>query len=309
MPFEQHAAWLAANGPWTKVCRQLRITWDAVASIAGRVCADAAAGRDRLGGLRRIGIDEKSWGRREDRYLIVVTDHGCGRIAWMGEGRCQETVRAFFGELGPGRAALLTDVSADGAEWIHDVVKEKAPQALISVDAFHVVKWAGEKLDELRRRLAGELRAAGREDQAATLGSGLWALRKKPENLTGSQRTALAGIKRDNRHMYTGYLIKEQVREMFKVKGDDGKALLNGVIAWAQRSKIPEMAKFAKTLVHYKPLIENTLAGGPSNGRAEALNSQVSALITRARGFRSATALMNMASLVHGGLCPDSPYA
>ena len=308
-PFEEFAAWLAANGPWTKVARQLRVTWDAVASMAARVSADAAAGRDRLDGLTRIGIDEKSWGKREDQYLIVVTDHGTGTIAWMGEGRCQATVETFFDELGPERAGLLTDVSADGAEWIHDVVREKAPQALISVDAFHVVKWAGEKPDQLRRRLAAGLTAAGHQDQAATLGKGLWALRKKPQNLTGKQRTALAGIKRDNSHLYTGYLIKEQVREMFKVKGDDGKALLTGVIAWAQRSQIPEMIKYAKTLAHYKPLIENTLAGGPSNGRAEALNSQLNALITRARGFRSAVALMNMATFVHGGICPDSPYA
>jgi len=308
-PFEEFAAWLAANGPWTKVARQLRVTWDAVASIVARVSADALAGRDRLGGLTRIGIDEKSWGKRADQYLIVVTDHGTGTIAWMGEGRCQATVEQFFDELGPERSGLLTDVSADGAEWIHDVVREKAPQALISVDAFHVVKWAGEKLDQLRRRLAAELTAAGHQDQAKTLGKGLWALRKKPEKLTGSQRTALAGIKADNRHLYTGYLIKEQVREMFKIKGDDGKALLTGVIAWAQRSQIPEMIKYAKTLAHYKPLIENTLAGGPSNGRAEALNSQLNALITRARGFRSATALMNMATFAHSGICPDSPYA
>ncbi len=46
-----------------------------------------------------------------------------------------------------------------------------------------------------------------------------------------------------------------------------------------------------------------------SNGRAEALNAQVNALITRARGFRSATALTNMILFVHGGICPDSPYA
>jgi transposase len=46
-----------------------------------------------------------------------------------------------------------------------------------------------------------------------------------------------------------------------------------------------------------------------SNGRAEALNSQVNALITRARGFRSAAALMNMIDFVHGGQCPESPYA
>lgn len=45
-----------------------------------------------------------------------------------------------------------------------------------------------------------------------------------------------------------------------------------------------------------------------SNGRAEGLNSQLEALISRARGFRSAVALMAMADFVYGGLCPNSPY-
>src|SRR5204862_325127 len=83
-----------------------------------------------------------------------------GRVAWIGERRCQATVEAFFDELGPERSAQLTHVSADGADWIHPV-RAKAPQAKLCLDAFHVVKWANEKLDELRRRIAGELRAAG----------------------------------------------------------------------------------------------------------------------------------------------------
>jgi len=91
--------------------------------------------------------------------------------------------------------------------------------------------------------------------------------------------------------------------------GEQHAALLAGVTAWAHRCRIPEFKKLAKTLSRFKDLIRATLDGGPSNGRAEALNSQLNALITRARGFRSATALMNMASFVHGGLCPDSPYA
>jgi transposase len=308
LPFEDHAAWLAGQMPWTKASAELRITWEALANIVVRVTREAAARLDRLEGLRMIGIDEKSWGKGAEKYLTVVTDHETGRIAWITEGRSQDSVKAFFARLGPERSRLLTHVSADGAEWIHDVVREKAPQAMICLDAFHVVKWAGERLDELRRRLAAELRAAGREDQAAALGNGMWALRKKPENLTTGQRTALARIAADNKPLYKGYLIKEQLREAFRVKGHDGKALLAGLISWARRARIPEFAKLARTLTRFRDLIWNTLDHGPSNGRAEALNAQLNALITRARGFRSADALIAMADFAYGGLCPDSPY-
>ncbi len=308
-PFEEFAAWKAAHMPWTRAAGELRITWEALANITARVAEAAAAGQDRLAGLRRIGIDEKSWGKGAGKFLVIVTDHDTSRVVWVAQGRCQATVRQFFADLGEDRARLLTHVSADGAEWIHPVVREKAPQADLCLDAFHVVKWANEKLDDLRRRLAGELRAAGRGDEAATLGGGMWALRKDQRKLTPGQRGTLAQIAVASKPLYKGYLIKEQIREAFKVKGSSGKMLMTGVTAWAHRCRIPEFTKLAKTLSRYKPAIHATLDGGPSNGRAEALNSQVNALITRARGFRSATALMNMILFVHGGICPDSPYA
>ncbi len=308
-PFEEFAAWKAAHMPRTRAAAELRITWEALADITARVAAEASAGRDRLAGLRRIGTDEKSWGKGSGKYLVIVTDHDAGRVAWVGEGRCQATVEAFFADPGEQRARLLTHVSADGADWIHRVVRAKAPQAELCLDAFHVVKWANEKLDDLRRRPAGELRAAGRGDQAATLGTGMWALRKDERKLTPAQRGTLAQIAATNKPLYKGYLIKEQIREAFKVKGSDGKKLMRGVTAWAHRCRIAEFAALARTLSRFKTPIEATLDGGPSNGRAEALNAQVNALITRARGFRSATALMNMILFIHGGICPESPYA
>src|ERR1700677_745495 len=143
---------------------------------------------------------------------------------------------------------------------------------------------------------------------AAALGTGRRARRKNPQDLPGNQRTALAVIAEQDKPVYKGYLIKEQLREALKVKGEDGKTLLRGVIAWAHRCRIPEFVKLTKTLSRFRDLICATLDGGPSNGRAEALNAQINALITRARGFRSATALIAMAEFVYGGLCPGSPW-
>lgn len=309
-PFEEFAAWKAGHMAWTRAAAELRISWEGLANIVTRIVADAAAGTDRLGGLRRIGIDEKSWGKGSAKFLVIVTNHDTGKVAWIAQGRNQASVEKFFDALGPERTKLLTHVSADGAEWIHPVVKKRAPQANLCLDAFHIVKWANEKLDELRTRTARELRAAGKDDQAATLGKGgLWALRKKPTNLTGGQKTALASIAADNKQLYKGYLLKEQLREALAVKGDHGKRLLRGMIAWAHRCRIPEFTKLAKTLSRYRPTIDNTLEHAVSNGRAEALNAQVNALITRARGFRTAEALIAAILFTHGGLRPETPWA
>jgi transposase len=88
-----------------------------------------------------------------------VADHDSGRLVWAAEGRSQATVRAFFDAPGAERAARLSEVSADGAEWIHDVVRERAPQARICLDSYHAVAWANKALEKVRRRLAAQLHA------------------------------------------------------------------------------------------------------------------------------------------------------
>ena len=49
-------------------------------------------------------------------------------------------MRAFFEALGPDRCKLLTHVSADGADSIHNVVREKAAQAQLCLGARPLVK-------------------------------------------------------------------------------------------------------------------------------------------------------------------------
>ena len=94
---------------------------------------------------------------------------------------------------------------------------------------------------------------------------------------------------------------------MFAEKGERGRELLNGVISWAARCRIPEMADFAKTLRRFKDLILNTLQHGVSNARAEATNTHINGLIQRAYGFHTPDALIAMIELTRGGLCPALP--
>jgi transposase len=186
-------------------------------------------------------------------------------------------------------------------------VRSKASQAIICLDAFHVVQWATKALDEVRRALGSDLRRAGAHDAAAGLKGSRWALVKNPEDLTPLQRHTLAGIAKTNHGIYRAYLIKEQIRATFATKGDHGRRLLAGVISWAARSRLEPLVKLARTLKRYKPLIDNTLTHGLTNARSEATNVHLRVLTRRSYGFHSPEALIAMAMLTRGGLCPDLP--
>jgi transposase len=296
--FEDTCAWLAAHAALSVLTVLLRIAWRTVAAIVTRVIADGRDTNDLLSGLTRIGIDEIAY-RKGHRYLTVVIDHSTGRLVWAKEGRNQETLGKFFDELGAGRAKSLTHVSCDGAEWIHTVVRKYAPAAVICLDPFHVVAWALKALDKVRARTMAK---AGIRDKHA-----MWATRKNPPELTGEQKTSLAEISTTNRTLYRAYLLKEQMREVFRVKGRKGRQLLAGWLSWASRSRIPEFVTLARSIRRYRDLIWNTLDHGLSNARSEATNTHLRALTKRAYGFHSPEALIAMALLTRGDLCPALP--
>lgn len=81
--------------------------------------------------------------------------------------------------------------------------------------------------------------------------------------------------------------------------------LLAGWLAWARRSRLPAFVKLATTVDRY--LIWNTLQHNLSNARSEATNTHLRVLTRRAYGFHIPDALIAMAMLTRGGLCPALP--
>jgi transposase len=301
--FEDMCAWLLAEAPATSVAELLRVTWRTTQAIVERVVADLAGRTELLDGLRRIGIDEMAH-RRGQRYITCVVDHDTGRLVWAKEGRNAATLEQFFSDLGEERAAALTHVSADGAEWIHTVVEARAPQALICLDPFHVMAWVTKALDGVRRKLWRELQATG---TGSEIKGARWALLKSPLELNEDQRISVAVIAKTNRPLYRAYLLKEQMRAAIAVKGAEGRALLGGWVAWAKRSQLPEFKEVANTIERFRPYIWNTMEQGLSNARSEATNTHLRVLTPRAYGFHSPQALIAMAMLTRGGLRPELP--
>ena len=148
--FDDQAAWLVTHTSKTAVVELMRVAWRTVGAIIARVVTDARTARNPFDGLVRIGIDEISY-RRGHKYLMVVVDHDTGRLVWAAEGHDRKTLQQFFDLLGPERAAKIGLVSADAAEWIGDVAIDACVNATLCLDPFHIVRWASQALDVVRR--------------------------------------------------------------------------------------------------------------------------------------------------------------
>ena len=304
--FDDSAAWLVTHCSKSAVRDLLRVAWRTVGSIVTRVVADAEAKTDRFADLRRIGIDEISY-KRGHKYLTVVVDHDSGVLLWAHPGRDQKTLEKFFDRLGVERCARITLVSADAAEWIANVVAQRCVNAELCMDPFHVVQWATKALDEVRREVWNAARRAGQKAVAKDLKGARYALWKNPEDLTARQGAKLASIAKTNKGLYRAYLLKEQLRQVFALKGADGVALLDAWLRWARRCRIPSFVKLAKSITAQRKGIEAGLLHGLSNARVESVNTKLRLLMRIAFGFRSPEALISLAMLDLGGLCPPLP--
>jgi transposase len=306
--FEDTAAWLAVHTSRVAVAELLRVAWRTVGRIVARVAqeAETSTGIDRLAGLRRIGIDEISH-KRGHRYLTVVVDHDTGRLVWAAPGHDEATLERFFDLLGQARSAQLTLISADAAGWIAGVVARRCPAAALCLDPFHVVRWATDALDQVRRETWNAARRGGHPALARELKGARFALWKNPEDLTVRQRGKLARVAEVNRRLYRAYLLKEELRLVFKLKGVRAVALLDAWLVWARRCRIPAFVKLARSITDHRAGIRASLLHGLSNGLVESVNTRIRLLTRIAFGFKSPEALIGLAMLSVGGLCPPLP--
>lgn len=323
--FDDTVAWLATQCSKTAVTELMRVAWRTVGAIVARVSADVDARVDRLAGLRRIGIDEISY-KRGHRYLTVVVDHDTGALVWAAAGRDEATLGSFFDALGSERSAEITHVSADAAEWIARVVAERCPNAVRCADAFHVVAWATDALDEVRRQAWNDARGVARgegrrgrgrprkdapprpgHERARALKHARYALWKNPENLTAKQQTKLAWVAKTDPRLHRAYLLKEGLRLVFQLKGEAGKEALDRWISWARRCRIPAFVELQKRIVKHRGAIDAALDSGLSNALVESTNTKIRLITRVAFGFHDPNALIALAMLSLGSHPPELP--
>lgn len=339
--FESLVAWLATKTDKTATCRLTRIDWHTIGRIIERV-GDELLDGDRLSSLFEISIDEVAW-RKGHRYLTLVGDHRRRCIVWGCEGKGQAAANRFFAELDPElhatpprpespappeihpeqppdprdskprtgeRASKLTAVSMDMGEGYAKSVRERAPQAVICIDNYHVVQLATKALDEVRREYWNELRHAGETDAAKQFKNDRWSLLKNPEDLTDQQAATLAAVQAAGGKVPRAWALKEMVRAIF-APGLTVAAvarLIDRLLSRLSRSRLKPFVRLGRTIRKHRDGITAARRLSLSNARAEALNNKVKLIVRRAYGFHSANAALALVHLTCGPINLTLPH-
>ena len=304
--FDDQVAWLVTHTAKSTVVDLMRVAWRTVGSIITRVVDDGRAAHDPFDNLTRIGIDEISY-KKGHRYLTIVVDHDSGRLVWAAVGRDKVTLNKFFDLVGDERCAQIRLVSADGASWIGDVVAERAKNATLCIDSFHVCQWASKALDEVRRQVWNEARKRGMSQHAKELKGCRYALWRNPEDLTPRQHQKLAWVAKVNGPLYRAYLLKEQLRIAIAKKGVLALTMLDEWLIWAARCRIPAFVELGRKIKRNIKGIEAAMLNNLSNALVESTNTKLRVLHRMAFGFAKPEHLIALALLDRGGYCPPLP--
>jgi transposase len=129
----------------------------------------------------------------------------------------------------------------------------------------------------------------------------------RPYNLTDRQQAKLATIQHTNARLYRAHLLKEQLRQIYRLPAAAAERLLDRWLVWARRCRLPSFVKLARTITEQRGGIIAAIEHGLSNARIEQINTQIRLIARRAFGFHSPQALIALAMLKLADLCPPLP--
>jgi transposase len=266
------------------VATELKLDWDTVKTLEMQYMR-AQLKRAGTPGPRAIGIDEISI-RKGHSYRIVVSDLTRKRPIWFGgEDRSEASMVRFYAWLGLKKSGKIKLAVMDMWKPFRNVARDKAPQAAILFDKFHIMRHLGEALDKVRKseyaRLGGKARRFIKGQK--------YNLLSRSDNLTLDGKRALTILLAANKRLNTAYVLKESFGQLWDYEREGwARRFFDNWRASLKWQRLEPYERFADMIdrhwdgiaAYCKP--ENKV----SLGFVEGLNNKIRVFQRRAYGLR-----------------------
>jgi transposase len=286
--FEEAVGQACENAPVRRVARQFGLAASTVRAIDLRYLQRWARGRRRPA-LRQMGVDEIYLGKKQ-KFLTVVSNLETGEPLWLGRERKKETLDEFFEkQLSAFQRSAIRAACVDMWKPFQQSLQQWVPQCRIVYDKFHILRHAGEAVDEVRRaeffRKGGAARDLVRGKR--------WLLLSSWLHLDRGRRRQLNTLFALNRRMLKAYLLKESLAQLWNYTYEG--AMLRYLQSWVDQlrwQRLKPMERLAQMLHDHLEGILNYCRTKVPMGVVEAVNGNIKALLRRGRGYRDMNYLL-----------------
>lgn len=260
--------------------KEMRIGWEAAKTIDKRNAQQYLVDLATLT-PKRIGIDEIAY-EKGHKYLTIVRDVDLNKVIWVGKSRTKETLDEFFHKLGIKKSWDIEFVVID--MWDPFIASVKAnTNASIVFDKFHIAKKITEAVDKVRRKEF----ARADEEERKMMKKKRFLILSRQKRLDDEKRETLRELMDLNSNLYTAYLLKEQVLDIFDEQ--DEATAIKRLQRWFENvanAGVEQLQDVVKTIKNYIYGVYNYFKHRLTNAQSEGFNNKINVIKRRAYGFR-----------------------
>jgi transposase len=230
---------------------------------------------------KRIGVDEIAY-QKGQKYLTIVRDVDKKCVIWIGYDRKEETLNSFFNHLGERKSRkILVAVIDMWDPYIASILTHT--NADIVFDKFHISKKINEALDKVRRK---EFAQADKQERM-NMKRKRFLILSRNKRLNDEKRETLRDLLSINKNLYSAYVIKEQILDVFDEKNTHtAQKRIDQWIKNVTDSGIEQFTPVIKTLKRYMYGVINYFKHRLTNAASEGFNNKINIIKRRAYGFK-----------------------
>jgi transposase len=299
--FEERILLSCINSTITDVARKEGISCEAVQGILDRQIAKEV-NWDTIHRLDVIGIDEISLKKGHQDFVVIVSARVDDEIRLLGvlEDRTKQKVKEFFLSIPKRLRRVVHYICTDMYDGFINAAKEVfGSKVRIVADRFHVAKLYRDGFEKLRLQELRRLKKELTPTKYMELKGAMWALRKKPTDLTEEEQKMLARLFTHSPLLKQAYAFRDELTDLFNkdLAKAQAKRRLNGWIARVKRSSVRCFDSFTKTLKVRFDEITNYFVERHTSGFVEGLNNKVKVIKRRCYGILNPGHLFQRISL------------
>lgn len=242
--------------------------------------------------LTTIGIDEIALKKGHKDFVVIISLKLFDKIKILAvlPDRKKNTVKTFLNTIPDNLKRTIQSVCTDMYDGYINAVREVLGYKVnIVIDRFHVARLYRKSVDNLRKKELKRLKSELPEIEYKQLKGAMWALRKKPQNLTDIEMKVLELLFKYSPKLKESYNLSNELTKIFETNlcKKQAEGLINNWINKVTDSSLNCFDTFIKTLNNYADYILNYFFRKSRNnsGFVEGLNNKIKIIKRRCYGI------------------------